>query len=171
MNSRYRQESRSIYNNAISDYDRYYFDEKTGGFVLIHENHNINDSERFIAEVFARLGNRVTLLDERAESGVKTPDADINGDIWEFKELSPDAVSIKNTIQRGVASGKKSAPNVAYYINHNRADIRDINRGITRALVWDTDEYLQKLALVFNDGSLQLLSREELDNGECFREF
>lgn len=168
MEQSYIQESQEIYNLAESEYERYYYNESSGGFVLIHQDHNTNDSERFVAFVFADLGRRVKLLSERAASGIRTPDAEINGEIWEFKELSQAATSISNAIQRGVAVAKKRAYNVAYHIN-TEANIREINTGIARALGWDTERLLQKIALVFNDSSIQILNREELDNGQRFR--
>ncbi|MEG3851013.1 hypothetical protein QT971_28580 [Microcoleus sp. herbarium19] len=167
MEPDYIRESQNIYDFADPEYERYYDDDDTGGFVLIHVNHNTNDSEKFVAEVFAKLGRRVKLLSEQAAPGVRTPDAEIDGEIWEFKELSPEAVSIKNTVQRGVAVAKKRAPNVAYHIN-TEVDIEDINRGISRAMVWDTERLLQKISIVFNDSQVQILTREELDNGQYF---
>jgi hypothetical protein len=164
----YIEESQEIYNLAEPEYERYFYDENTGGFVLIHQDHNTTDSERLVALVFASLGRRVKLLSEQAPPGIRTPDAEIDGELWEFKELSQEAVSIKNTVQRGVAVAKKRAPNVAYHIN-TEANIEDINRGITRALVWDTQRLLQKIALVFNDSIVQVLTREELDNGRYFQ--
>lgn len=169
MELSYIEESQEIYNLAEPEYERYFYDENTGGFVLIHQDHNTTNSERFVALVFANLGRRVKLLSEQAPPGIKTPDAEIDGELWEFKELSQEAVSIKNTVQRGVAVAKKRAPNVAYHIN-TEASIEDINRGITRALLWDTQSFLQKLALVFNDSRVQVLTREELDNGQYFQE-
>lgn len=168
MQPSYIQESQEIYNLADPEYERYYFDVVTGGFVLLHQTHNTNASELFVAGVFARLGRRVKLLSEQALPGVRTPDAEINGEIWEFKELSPEATSISNAVQRGVAAGKKRAPNVAYHIN-TEADIAGINTGIARAMVWDTEKLLQRVALVFNDGRVQILNREELENGERFQ--
>ncbi len=168
MKPSYIQESQEIYNLAEPEYERYYLDVVTGGFVLLHQTHNTNASELFVAEVFARLGRRVKLLSEQALPGVRTPDAEINGEIWEFKELSPEATSISNAVQRGVAAGKKRAPNVAYHIN-TEADIAGINTGIARAMVWDTEKLLQRVALVFNDGRVQILNREELENGERFQ--
>ncbi|HBB35514.1 MAG TPA: hypothetical protein DC064_27925 [Cyanobacteria bacterium UBA9273] len=168
MEPSYIRESEQIYNLAEPEYERHYYDGYTGGFVLIHQAHNTTASEIFTAEVLARLGRRVKLLSEQSASGIRTPDAEINGEIWEFKELTQEAVSIKNTIQRGVAIAKKRASNVAYHIN-TEANIGDINRGITRAMVWDTEMLLQKIALVFNDGNVQVLTREELDNGQYFQ--
>lgn len=36
-------------------------------------------------------------------------------------------------------------------------------------MVWDTERLLQKITLIFNDGKVQELTREELDNGESFQ--
>ena len=66
MEPSYIQESQEIYNQALPEYERYYYDEDTGGFVLLHQAHNTNVSEMFVAEVFARRGRRVKLLSEQA---------------------------------------------------------------------------------------------------------
>jgi hypothetical protein len=88
VNSEYIETSRAIYENAEPEYQRYYFDEIAGGFVLIHQQHNLNDSESFVAEVLAKMGKRVRILSEQAAEGVRTPDAEIDGEICEFKELT-----------------------------------------------------------------------------------
>lgn len=119
--------------------------------------------------VFAKQGQKVKLLNKQAAEGIKTPDAEINEEIWEFKELSAKAVSIKNTIQRGLAIGKKRASNIAYHINNNQVDIKDINKGIARALIWDREQFLQKIVLIFNNGTVKIKTREELNNGKYFQ--
>jgi Contact-dependent growth inhibition CdiA C-terminal domain len=164
----YIQKSQELYNLAEPEYERYYYNEDTGGFVLLHQAHNTNYSELFVALVFAKLGRRVKLLSEQAPSGVKTPDAEINGEIWEFKELSAEAVNIGNAFQRGVAIAKKRAPNLGYHIN-TIVDIKEVNKGLARALVWDTDKRLKRIELIFNDETVQTLTREELDYGQNFR--
>ena len=169
MDSNHIQQNKQIYNLYTAEYEQYYFDDQTGGFILIHQQHNLNPSELFIAEAFAKQGNQVKLLQEQAQIGEKTPDAKINNEEWEFKELSPNAVNIKNRVQRGIATAKKQAPNIAYHINNDRANLQDINRGIIRALVWDIEGNIQKIALVFQNGTINSLNREQLDNGEYFR--
>jgi hypothetical protein len=57
---------------------------------------------------------------------------------------------------------------VAYHIN-TEANIRDINTGIARAIFWDRQNFLQKLAIVFNDSRIQVLTREEMENGQYFQ--
>lgn len=71
MEPSYIQESQQIYDLAESEYERYYFDDNAGGFVLIHQDQNRTDSELFMARVFASLGRRVKLLSEQASPGIK----------------------------------------------------------------------------------------------------
>jgi hypothetical protein len=66
VNSEYIETSRAIYENGEPEYQQYYFDEIAGGFVLIHQQHNLNNSEKFIAEVLATMGKRVRMLSEQA---------------------------------------------------------------------------------------------------------
>ena len=80
MNSEYIETSRAIYENAEPEYRRYYFDEIAGGFVLIHQQHNLNNSESWVAEVLAKMGKRVRImLSEQAARGARTPDAERDG--------------------------------------------------------------------------------------------
>ncbi len=81
----YIQQSQEIYQNAPLEYERHYFDQNTGGFVLIHQNHKTTPSEVFVAEVLARQGKRVKLLSEQLVTRGKVPDAEIDGQFWEFK--------------------------------------------------------------------------------------
>lgn len=106
MNSEYIETSRAIYKNAEPEYQRYYFDEIAGGFVLIHQQHNLNDSESFVAEVLAKMGKRVRLLSEQAAEGVRTPDAEIDGEICEFKELTKYTTNIRYRLQEGISREK-----------------------------------------------------------------
>ena len=78
MNSEYIETSRAIYENPEPEYRRYSFDEIAGGFVLIHQQHNLNNSESLVAEVLAKMGKRVRMLSEQAAEGVITPDAEID---------------------------------------------------------------------------------------------
>ena len=56
--------------------------------MLIQRNQNLNNSEFFLAEVLAKIGMRVKMLSEEAAEGVTTPDAERDGQICEFKELT-----------------------------------------------------------------------------------
>ena len=169
MNSEYIETSRAIYENAEPEYQRYYFDEVAGGFVLIHQQHNLNNSEIFIAEVLAKIGKRVRLLSEQAAQGVRTPDAEIDGQICEFKELTKESNNLKNRVQEGFGKAKNQSANVViFHVNIEIYDIREIDQGIRQAIYWDVQQLIQTVILVFNNQSVQKITREEWENGERF---
>ena len=166
VESDYIEESREIYQNAGSEYQRYYFDEDTGGFVLIHQEHKLTDSELFVAETFAGQGSRVKLLGEQNLEGIKTPDAELDGEFWEFKELR-NAINVRGAVQQDIREGKKQARNIAYHINQD-FNIVDINAGIQTAIRFDENRLVQQITLIFRTGSFKTLTRSELENGEGF---
>lgn len=118
MNPEYIQQSKAIYENAEPEYRRSYFDGVAGGFVLIHQDHNLNNSESFVAEVLAKMGKRVKLSIEQAAEGVRTPNAEIDGHICEFKELTESTRNISNRVQEGISRAKnQGASAVIFDIN------------------------------------------------------
>ena len=169
MNPEYIQQSKAIYENAELEYQRSYFDEVAGGFVLIHQQHNLNNSESFVAEVLAKMGKRVTLLSEQAAEGVRTPDAEIDDEICEFKELTKESSNLKNRVQEGFGKAKNQSANaVIFHVNIEIYDIREIDEGIRQAIYWDVNNLMQTIILVFNNQSVQKISREEWENGKRF---
>ncbi|AFY60196.1 hypothetical protein [Synechococcus sp. PCC 6312] len=162
-------QKRQQYEAAGLEYEKYYFDERTGGYVLIHQGHNRNEgfeSEVSVAKAFARRGYQVELVNEQGEEGQRQFDALVNGEPWEFKELTSKARNVKNAIQKGIKIAKYQAPRIAYHINRE-ADTRLINAGIKNALFWDDDQKITLVAVV-RSGTLQVLSREDIDNGKLF---
>lgn|GEM_PF-552947 len=161
--------SQQLYAGAEPEYKRYYFDEETGGFVLIHLQHQTTDSDRFIARTLARLGKQVWLLSEHAAEGIKTPDAEVDGEIYEFKELTEQSRNIRNRIQEGIGKARnQGATTVIYHINRVDYEIEDINRGIRQAFFWDRQQQIQTIALIFQTGETQTIAREDWENGQRF---
>jgi hypothetical protein len=156
-----------VYNGAESEYQRYYFDIDSGGFVLIHREHSTTVSEIFVAEFLAKQGNQVKLLSERAELREKTADAEVDGELWEFKELR-NATNVRGAVQRDIRDGKKQARNIAYHINQDY-NILDINEGIRSAVRMDSRRLIGKITLIYNSCESETLTREELENGQNFR--
>jgi hypothetical protein len=170
VNPEYIEESRQIYENAEPEYRRSYFDEVAGGFVLIHQEHNLNNSESLVAEVLAKMGKRVILLSEQAAEGVRTPDAEIDGEICEFKELTEQTQNIRDRVQEGISRAKtQGAATVILHINRENYEVWKINAGIKQALFWDTKKQIQKLILVPNSEQIQIITREEWKNGRYFQ--
>lgn len=170
MNSEYIETSRAIYENAEPEYQRYYFDEVAGGFVLIHQQHNLNNSEIFVAEVLAKIGNRVRMLSEQAAEGLRTPDAEIDGQICEFKELTEQTQNIRDRVQEGISRAKnQGAVTVIFHINRESYDVWKINAGIKQALFWDTAKQIQKIIFVLKSEQIQIITREDWKNGRSFQ--
>lgn len=170
MNPEYIQQSKAIYENAEPEYRRYYFDEVAGGFVLVHQQHNLNNSESFVAEVLAKMGKRVKLLSEQAAEGVRTPDAEIDGEICEFKELTEQTQNIRDRVQEGISRAKnQGASAVIIHINRENYDVWKINAGIKQALFWDTQNQIQKIIFVANRQQIQIITREDWQNGRPFQ--
>ena len=169
MNPEYLQQSKVIYENADPEYRRYYFDEVAGGFVLIHQQHNLNNSEIFIAEVLAKIGKRVRMLSEQAAEGVRTPDAEIDGEICEFKDLTKSTKNIRYRLQEGISRAKnQGATAVIIHINRDSYEFWKINDGIRKAFYWDERQLIQTIILVFNSEEVQEITREEWENGRRF---
>ena len=134
MNSEYIETSRAIYENAEPQYQRYYFDEIAGGFVLIHQQHNLNNSESLVAEVLAKIGKRVRMLSDQAAKGVITPDAEIDSQICEFKELTEQTQNIRHRVQKGISRAKsQGAAVVIIHVNRKTYEFWNRNDGIIKA--------------------------------------
>jgi hypothetical protein len=169
VNSEYIETSRAIYENAEPDYQRYYFDEIAGGFVLIHQQHNLNNLEIFLAEVLAKIGKRVRMLSEQAAEGVRTPDAEIDGEICEFKELTEQTQNIRYRVQEGISRAKsQGAAVVIIHVNRENYEFWKINDGIRKAFYWDEMQLIETIILVFNSEEVQKITREEWENGRRF---
>lgn len=98
---RYRQMSEDIYEafdeavypkTPVDKIARRYFNVKTGGFYVTHVDHNATAKRNFghtseAARRLADVGHRIVFQSEKG-STVKTGDADINGESWEFKSVS-----------------------------------------------------------------------------------
>ncbi|NJK74122.1 MAG: hypothetical protein HC849_18400 [Oscillatoriales cyanobacterium RU_3_3] len=170
MNPEYIQQSKAIYENAEPEYRRYYFDEVAGGFVLIHQDHNLNYSESFVSEVLAKMGKRVTLLSEKAAEGVRTPDAEIDGEICEFKELTESTRNIRYRVQEGISRAKNQGVSaVIFHINRENYEAWKINAGIKQGLFWDTQNQIKKIIFVGNSKQIQIITREDWQNGRPFQ--
>jgi len=145
--------SKEIFDNAKPEYERYYFDESTGGVVLAHENHNRGesfDSELFVAEVFAKNGSQVSLLDESDALEGKRPDAEIDGEIWDFKRLTKKTERIDRRVQEGYLTARKQgATGVAFQIDRAEVNKKNINRGIEQAIYWDKGLQIKSIAVIF----------------------
>jgi Contact-dependent growth inhibition CdiA C-terminal domain len=149
----YLAESQILYGAAAPEYDRIYWNPSTGGFVLLHSAHNRQnlDSEMIVAKVLADRGQRVYLLPEMGlPQGIKTPDAEVNGELWDFKCLTTETTAFANRVQASIkVARRQGAVGVGYHIETDDYDLSEIRRGIRRAFDLDFDQQIQQVLLVF----------------------
>nr|WP_228056149.1 hypothetical protein [Microcoleus sp. LEGE 07076] len=109
------------------------------------------------------------MLSEEAAEGVRTPDAEIDGEICEFKELTKSTKNIRYRLQEGISRAKnQGATAVIIHINRETYEFWKINDGIRKAFYWDERQLIQTIILVFNSEEVQEITREEWENGRRF---
>ncbi len=109
------------------------------------------------------------MLSEQAAEGVRTPDAEIDGEICEFKELTEQTQNIRDRVQEGISRAKKQgAVTVIFHVNRKSYEFWKVNDGIRKAFYWDDTQRIQSIILVFNSEESQEITREEWENGRRF---
>jgi hypothetical protein len=151
----YLAQSQMLYATATPEYDRIYWNPTTGGFILLHAAHNRQNlpSEMIVAQVLADRGQRVYLLPEMGlPQGIKTPDAEVNGELWDFKCLTAETTAFANRVQASIkVARRQGAVGVGYHIETDDYDLSEIRRGIRRAFDLDVDQQIQQVLLVFRE--------------------
>jgi hypothetical protein len=164
----YRAESQILYDLAEPEYDRAYFNPSNGGFILLHTHHNRQNltSEIFVAQALADCGCRVYLLPETGlPEGVKTPDAEVNGEPWDFKCLTAETIAFANRVQASIkVARRQGAIGVGYHVDTDNYDLGEIRRGIRRAFDLDLDQQIQQVLLVFRDREPIVYRRENIQS-------
>jgi hypothetical protein len=137
--------------------------------VLIHQQHNLNNSESLVAEVLAKMGKRVRMLSEQAAEGVITLDAEIDSQICEFKELTEQTQNLRYRVQKGISRAKsQGAAVVIIHVNRKTYEVWKINDGIIKAFFEDEMQLIETIILVFNSEQVQKFTREAWENGRRF---
>jgi hypothetical protein len=168
----YVRESRTIFDNAEPEYERTHFNESTGGFVLTHKGHSRQNiaSELFVAEALAIRGDRVWLLDEEGFPEDSTPDADVNGQLFDFKELSEKATNLKRSVESAVKRARdQGAKVVLIHINRTSYDLAFINRGFNSALLSaSVVARIDAIGIVLQNKEVWVISTQDWINGRRF---
>lgn len=130
-----------------------------------------------MADAIAKDGKAVKLRDESTPDpafGNKTPDADIDGVVHDFKNFdSPNNVNGK--VYNHIISGgsRSNAPGVTFNLQGNSASLADVNQGLddVRLLISNNDVpsgMADQVGLVYSDGSVAFLTKDEIINGATF---
>lgn len=139
------------------------FEAETGGFVVIHPDHGQHEWEqnKQIARMLATIGEAVILMP--AKGNLSSHDATRNNQAWEFKTVS--ALNIRAAVQGAIRRGKVQASNVLCFIDTDDWEWHDISFGIHAAVKFDIKTSIERLAILFRDGSLIEMTREDVRNG------
>jgi Contact-dependent growth inhibition CdiA C-terminal domain len=145
------------YDNTL--YIKKYYDEKSEGFVIIHRAHGLNELQgnEAIAILLANLGKKIVLLPN--EEGIISADADVDDEIWEFKTVK--ATNLSSAVQGAIRRGKLQSSNILCFINQLYV-IENITKGIYNVVKYDNAEMIQKIAILFTNGELIEMTREEV---------
>lgn len=116
-----------------------------------------NDDELNVGSILAELGMDVVFVPESRLAGVKSPDARINGNLWEFK--NPTAYgpkTVKNQFKKAIGKGtdKLLISNVA-----NGASLDEIESDVMK--LFESGDFLEinEVMLVGADGSIRHMKR------------
>jgi hypothetical protein len=145
------------------------FHEETGGYLVIHPAHGQNEWEqnKRIGRMLAALGDAVVLVPNQPDK--TSCDALRNGEEWEFKTIGSTHVS--RSLQQALRRGKTQAANVLCLVTQAEFEIHELTLGIYGAVKFDTKQELQRVSILFLDGRLIEMSREEVRTGVFIQKF
>lgn len=154
------------------------FNAESGGYVVAHTQHNnIYPHEFSMAEAFAKDGNKVKLLNEKAATGITTPDAEIVGmGNFDFKNIeATNPGKIETNVQCYVLDAKRQADNIAFNLADNTVATPEIiNKAVNNAIETARNAGLKNIAdkvgIVYKDGSTKIidLNKFNIENGVKF---
>jgi hypothetical protein len=147
---------RSEYERLKADpaYTNVKFDEKTGGLLAIHKDHNFDptigrfgiprgDYERIAAEVLYDNGKSVILQSENMPDGIKTPEGLLDGKVFDIKGIENEGKKIVRKI--AVASKQGAATVVLYYHRNSNFSLQEISEAYSAYLRNSKSRKVQEL--------------------------
>lgn len=145
-----------------SGYVQIVFVEASQGFLVAHPRHGQNEWEenKDIGRLLAERGEAVVLLPNQVDR--PSPDALRGGDEWEFKTVKSQEVS--RAIQHALRRGKKQSPHILCLVLNTSAKNYELTLGIYRAVRFDLAAQIRRVAILFPNGRLIEMSREEIRN-------
>lgn len=161
--------SKRAYESFGPVWERHAFDEDTGGYVVVHRDHERDNlaSELRVAEVFMREGRAVRLLSERGPKGEKRLDAQVDDERWDFKEMR--ATHLGRTVNpRSSMTGaidramKQRAEYLAIEINNSEAEEDELFAAAARKLRYSRRGTLKAIRLIFLSGRVTTRTRDQI---------
>jgi Contact-dependent growth inhibition CdiA C-terminal domain len=149
-----------IFDAFNENYIKDYFDVDTGGFLVIHVRHGLNEvkANKIIGLQLAKRGEQVILL-ENDENKISA-DSTRNGVIWEFKTFQK-AQNLRGAVQKTLRLGKKQANNVLCFIDQPYKK-SEIIGALYNVIKFDFKKELHAIAILFRNNHLIEITREEI---------
>lgn len=124
--------------------------------VIVPDGVRVADHEMTTAQTLAASGRQVMFRPLSHEEGVKNPDAEINGEIWEFK--APKGSSEKNTIYDQFKRARKQAERLVIDLRRCGLDdelaLKQIKNRFTG------QERIRHLIAIDHSGALHTMKKE-----------
>lgn len=119
-----------------SDWEKAYFDERSGGYYVIHKNHKLQtkggggDAELDVSMMLAKYnGKQVELVDEQPRfSGDKRPDLRFDGQTWDVKAINNANVE---TIRKYIKNARK-ADCAIFYWDKESAKLEELRAAVDK---------------------------------------
>lgn len=116
------------------------------------------EKERDVAAVLNDNGFAVEFIKEVNKSGFKTPDARLNGVVWEFKV--PEGFNGENTIRNQFFKAKgKGTSKLVISCTENHAQASAVAEEVRKIFKTDDYSYIDEVLIVGDDGGLLRLKR------------
>ena len=139
----YIKVTRAKFESYSIDWEKAYFDEKSGGFNVYHKDHKFSDTggggnaEKIVGKMLANQGKHVEFL---PEGWKKLPDLRFDGKTWDIKYIDN---SNEETIRAAIRDARKADNAIFYFTKESQyqllknASDREIGRfvkGQTRSI-------------------------------------
>ncbi len=154
------------YESFGTEYKKISFNDKNGGFTVLHNLHGANEikGNLITSKILEGIGKSIELL---PVSDIKTADALMNSVEWEFKLLN-DYTNLFNTVKREVKRGSKQSKNVLLHII-GKYDVEEVIRGLSAAINNDTERLVKLISILTPDGKFYTISRKQIETKEFIK--
>ena len=128
------KEARARYDSYGSEWEKEYFDEKSGGFNVYHKKHQFTptggggDAEKNVGKILAKLGKQVEFLEENSYKKGK-PDINFDSSTWDIKYINDANIE---TIRGAIKDARKAQNAIFYWDKYDR--LEDLKIAVIRSI-------------------------------------
>jgi len=154
----YIKVARAKYDSYGSEWEKAYFDEKSGGFNVYHKRHQFTltggggNAEKIVGKILAQHGKQIEFLSEGEKP---LPDIKFDKKTWDIKYIEH---SNEGTIRDAIRDARKADNAIFYFTDESKFLLLNsaVNREAGRFLKGQTDK-LPDIYYIDKSGLLKLL--------------